>query len=317
MSSNPDIPILKRPAFFDGQRLTAEDLADVQQYHRELRWLHNRSLHNWGIAFGYAVTGLREERVVNVQPGYALDCQGRDLILSDPQEMAVPVVAGSPEGDPVAYYLTASYAEDKDLAAETRSGSCNTTGAVRRPEEPLLRWHTPGDYRRGLDIVLATIQVQNCRLAADVSPTERRNAILAQQPFVAAGQTKSGATPWDLWSVEDPDGNALPVGVTTTVSTTGAGFRVTPKYQAHVVGPRTFSWTDEAGQPLQGIVDGYVQIAAPTAFGFELRLILPQGFVPAGEANVPLNPPAVLTEAFMGRLQTELQWHVVWMGIEG
>ena len=52
MVSDAEIPILERPAFFSGQRLTAADLDTVQTFHRELRWLHNRSLHSWGIAFG-------------------------------------------------------------------------------------------------------------------------------------------------------------------------------------------------------------------------------------------------------------------------
>ena len=58
-NGNLDIPVLERPAFFDGQQLTAADLEAVQAYHRELLWLHNRGLHNWGIAFGYAVEGKR------------------------------------------------------------------------------------------------------------------------------------------------------------------------------------------------------------------------------------------------------------------
>ena len=135
-----DIPSLERPSFFDGQRLLAGDLNTTQAFHRELRWLHNRSLHNWGIAFGYAVTGKRKERTVSVQPGYALDCQGRELILAEAREIAVPPVAGNPDGGPVTYYLTASYAEDAELTPEMRAGACEASGAVRRPEQPNIRW---------------------------------------------------------------------------------------------------------------------------------------------------------------------------------
>ena len=53
------IPTIERPVFFDGQRLTSEDLGEAFAYERELRWLHNRSLHGWGIVLGYAVTGAR------------------------------------------------------------------------------------------------------------------------------------------------------------------------------------------------------------------------------------------------------------------
>lgn len=304
-----DIPALQRPSFFDGQRLTAADLAAVQAFHRELRWLHNRSLHNWGIAFGYAVTGARGQRVVQVQPGYALDCRGRELILGTATEMPIPAVAGDSTGGPAAYYLTVSYAEDDDLTPETRSGLCGAAGAVRRPEQPLLRWQEPGDARHGLDVVLASIEVQNCQLLDDVSAAERRDAVPAQQPYVAAGQTKASQTAWRLW----PD-DEVPVGIAATVATTEAGFRVTPRYLAHVVGQRLY--TPDTGDDvfITVVVDGYAQVTAATAASFDLVVVLPQGI--AGDGT-PLNPNQVLTPDFMSVISEELNWHVVWLGIEG
>jgi hypothetical protein len=320
MSISFDFPILERPAFFDGQRLTADDLDTVQTFHRELRWLHNRSLHNWGIAFGYSVSGVRKQRTVQVQPGYALDCKGRELVLTTSMTVPIPPVAGASDGGPATYYLTVSYAEDADLTAETRTGVCDTAGAVRRPERPIIRWQDPNDrsaesgYRYGLDIVLASIQVLNCQLAADVSGVERRDAVPAQQPYIAAGQTIAGKTLWRLW----PDTES-PVGVMTTVATTAAGFRTTPRYQAHVVGTRVFERTnDEVTQDV--VVDGYAQLTNGTAASFDLIVILPQGIIASTEnSSVVLNPNLVLTEAFMNRLRDDkdLAWTVVWMGIEG
>ncbi|NJL22534.1 MAG: hypothetical protein HC895_19700 [Leptolyngbyaceae cyanobacterium SM1_3_5] len=136
MTLSDDIPILDRPSFFDGQRLTAADLTAVQAFHRELRWLHNRSLHSWGIAFGYAVSGLKGDRAVQLAPGYAVDCNGRDLIQSQPLTLAIPAVAGASDGGSVTYYLTASYADDSSLTPQTQSGLCGTAGAVRRSEQP-------------------------------------------------------------------------------------------------------------------------------------------------------------------------------------
>src|SRR5207247_1213304 len=105
--TDADIPILERPFFFDGQLLTAADLAAVQAFHRELRWLHNRALHDWGVVFGLGVSGARGARTVRVERGYALDCRGRDLIQDAPAELQVP-----PDAGPTLYYLTASYLED-------------------------------------------------------------------------------------------------------------------------------------------------------------------------------------------------------------
>jgi hypothetical protein len=143
---------------------------------------------------------------------------------------------------------------------------CGTRGAVRRPDTPSVRWRDaddPGSFERGIDIVLATIKVRNCQLAAPVSTAERRDALPATQPYVAAGETESGRTEWRLW----PETN--PLGVATRVSTTSAGFQNVPRYQAHVVGERVL--------PDGRVVDGYVQVAEPSAEGFELRMILPTG----------------------------------------
>jgi hypothetical protein len=316
--SNGGIPILNRPEFFDGQQLLAADLTEVQRYHRELRWLHNRSLHGWGIAFGLAVSGERGARTVSINPGYGLDCLGRDLILTESRSMPIPAVAGSSDGTPATYYLTVSYAEDVDLPAQERMGACGTSGAVRRPEQPIVRWQDPNDtdpesrFRHGLDIVLGTIKVRNCQLAEAVIDNARRNAPPARQPYVAAGQTPAGATEWRLW----PNASS-PLGVATTVSTASAGFGITPKYQAHIVGDREFPVVVINGSA-SAVVEGYQQIAEPASSTFELRVFFPAGSTAGdGGGTVPLNPPEVLTETFMGRLQVELQWHVVWMGIEG
>src|SRR4051812_48245750 len=111
MNNTDDIPLLERPSFFHNQRLTADDLTAAQTYNRELRWLHNRSLHSWGIAFGFAISGPRGAQSVKVQPGYAIDCVGRDLVLDAALEMPIPAIASDSNGSPAVYYLTISYAE--------------------------------------------------------------------------------------------------------------------------------------------------------------------------------------------------------------
>jgi hypothetical protein len=319
MTTGNDIPILSRPAFFPGQQLRAADLDAVTGYHRELSWLHNRSLHNWGIATGYTVTGAAGDGAVLVGPGYALDCQGRELIVTQPRQLTVPAVAGDAEGQPASYFLTVSWLDDADLDAETRQGTCGTSGVVRRPETADLRWQNPDDrlsesaFRPGLDVVLASVEVQRCCLAADVSAAERRNAMPEEIPYVYSGQTVAGATPWRLWP-----NDKQPLGVATAVSTAEAGFGGTPRYQAHVLGARIMLLG--GGQfPMPVVVDGYAGISDPGSAGFELRVMLPAGgFVAAEDVAVPLNPADVVhASTFPGQLTSELAWHVVWLGVEG
>jgi len=52
MSVEPNIPILLRSSFFDGQRLTAQDLSVTQSFHREMRWLHNGACTRGGSPWG-------------------------------------------------------------------------------------------------------------------------------------------------------------------------------------------------------------------------------------------------------------------------
>jgi hypothetical protein len=313
-----DIPALVRPEFFDGQRLTAADLAAVQAYQRELRRLHNRTLHSWGIVNGLAAAGQRGDRAVTIRPGFALDCQGRELIVSEILSLPVPAVAGAASGGPAPFYLTVSYAADADLPiSETRTGVCQGSGAVRRPEASRIRWQAPHDisaegrYRRGLDVILATIQVQNCQLAAPVSTAERRDARPADQPFVAAGATPEGKTAWTFWLEA-----ATVLGVQTTVDTSAGGFGASPDYLAHVVGNRVLREPGGTAQdPIPGqLVDGFSRISNAGPRSFVLQMLLPRDL---SLGAFQLNPPAVFVSATLTRLRKELEWHVVWMGVEG
>jgi hypothetical protein len=70
-----------RVSFFEGQLLTAADLAAEQDYHRQMRYLHNR-LHGYGVASGLDVAASRGR--VTVSPGLAVDGLGRELVLVAP-----------------------------------------------------------------------------------------------------------------------------------------------------------------------------------------------------------------------------------------
>src|SRR5438094_6049981 len=100
MSTLDDLAALDRPTFFNGQRLFAPDLQGIEQVNREMRWLHNQSLHQPGIGNGYAVTGRKGERVVTVGPGYAIDSTGREIMLTSTVTLTVPPVAGEEDGSP-------------------------------------------------------------------------------------------------------------------------------------------------------------------------------------------------------------------------
>jgi hypothetical protein len=303
------IPTLERPAFFPGERLLAGDLSAVQSYQRTLRWLHNRALHDWGVALGLRVSGVRGDKTVRVTAGLALDRAGREILLPAALELQVPAVAGTSAGAPTDFYVTASWLDDTALTPEVRGGDCETEGAVRLGETCAVRFQHPAsfagtDWVYGSDLVLASIAVRDCKLASAVTTADRRE-IAPPTPYLGAGSTMPGDTPWELW--RNPSN--VVIGVRTTVSTAEAGFTTTPRYEARIGGGADFG----AG-PGAVHVAGYVQIVDPTPHSFVCAVVLPRGTVGA----VPLNPPnPVLTDNFMRTLTDNLQWHVVWMGVEG
>ena len=310
VSTPLSIPALERPAFFNGQLLESDDLSAMYDFHREMRWLHNRSLHGWGIAIGFAVTGNKGDRVVTIRPGYAIDCLGHDLVLSRPQSMQIPPLSGAATGGPARYYLTASYIADADLAPdETRDGTCGTDGAVRRMEQPLLRWQDPNEvaiaelrYRRGLDIVLASIDILDCALVAAPSKSQRRSARVEPQPYVRAGISDAGGTVWSYFY----EFGAI-AGVQATIDTTAAAFGTTPSYVANLVGSRMLS----AGTR---VVDGLLSVSSPTPANFVARVTMPHN-LKIGTVN--MNPDAVFNAALLTSLKSTLQWCVSWIGMEG
>ena len=77
-----------RNNFFAGRLLTAEDLGLEQQYFRKKLQLHNRALHGFGIVAGLEVEHCKNKLVVAA--GLALDCQGNEIVVAEPVELAFP-----------------------------------------------------------------------------------------------------------------------------------------------------------------------------------------------------------------------------------
>ncbi|MBB5157049.1 hypothetical protein [Saccharopolyspora phatthalungensis] len=81
MSSDP----IKRVQYYDNQILRLRDFTDEQDYHVAMRRRHNISGHAWGIASGLKVT--QDNNTVSIQPGFAVDGYGRELVLANPTEV--------------------------------------------------------------------------------------------------------------------------------------------------------------------------------------------------------------------------------------
>lgn len=201
---------VERPQFFNGERLFATDLQSVEAFNREMRWLHNRSLHQPGIGSGFAVAGEKGDRGVTVGPGYALDRDGREIVLTRELQLSIPPVTGAENGEPSYFNLTVNYANELE-ETQTRAGVCSPSGVVRRREEPVFCWvplhcesNSPDERveRRcvadeanrkamlaGEKIVLAQVAVKECSLYERVTLNHRRSARSCRQPHVSGGKT--------------------------------------------------------------------------------------------------------------------------------
>src|SRR5262245_11463195 len=81
---------VKRTNYFDRQFLRAGDFQDEQSYHLDQRRRHNRLLHTPGVAEGLVVSGSNGSTSVTVSPGVAVDANGREIVLSDPNTLTMP-----------------------------------------------------------------------------------------------------------------------------------------------------------------------------------------------------------------------------------
>ena len=329
---------LERIQFFNGERLFAADLQALESFNREMRWLHNQSLHQPGIGSGFAVIGNVGDRQVTISAGYALDSCGRDIVHTETQVLQIPPVADNGSGGSVFYDLTVSYPDDTELKpSETREGICTIAGVVRLREAPVFCWVRLNDdltnpqpidatlktrIKNNLLILLARVEIFNCQLKQPVSTALRINARPATQPRIAAGiETQSK---WKKNSYPE-SGAAMTSGVlfapayySRAIDTSGAGFQATPNYIVRIVGARELK--------LDGtyfIGDAVVTIPndpknAPTPQGFTVQIF---PFIAAlallgGEA---MAAPTRRSSASAATLADQFikQWDVAWMGIEG
>jgi hypothetical protein len=307
MNCDNHIPQRDQVVFFRGQQLTANDLNDTFDALKQMRWRHNRSMHQWGIAFGLSVSGQTGDAEVSISPGFAVDCRGHEIILNESQSRRIPAEAGDASGEPISYLLTIAYPDADDFAVtQARGGICMEGGDVRLSAPALIRWVQPGtvSYRHGLDIILAQAWIQQCRLAHPLSFAMRRSARPSPLPYIASGQTDPNETDWAPVSVA----GGTTIEFQTRIDTSAAHFNTTPFYQAHIMGPR---WPS-SGAGSDFVVSGWTRIAYANPTSFQLRVMLPQGVIVP--SNVALNPSSEGIDAVTLK---GLNWKVVWMGIEG
>ena len=130
---------VRRVHYFFGQLLSVEDLQAEQDYHRDMRYLHNRLL-GQGVVNGLEIT-IGDGATVTVSPGLAIDPCGREIVV--PDEVAV-VLSGSTELDGSADVI-ATWEQEPDSFVVSGEDPAGEAAFSRWLERPRLALVSPGE----------------------------------------------------------------------------------------------------------------------------------------------------------------------------
>jgi hypothetical protein len=269
--SLPDPIALERLRYEQGQQLRSRDRRDQVAIEAQLRWWHNRGVHNaFGVAEGLDVEPIDGVGAVEVRPGLAYDCRGRELILQRPRKVPLPPAREEGAED---FLLVARYRESSDYPRRgDRAGVCVPGGryASLLLESPRLEWIPKRAWTPEQGVPLAGVRLTGAGpefVEGFVRPRARARA----RPLIATGSTLPGATAWQVWE-EFPNGQqgrAELLGFQVEVDTSSAGFVETPCYFAWLRGSL---WNQP---PQVFVVAPFQHIANPSRNGFTFRLFLP------------------------------------------
>lgn len=311
----------QRIGYFDGQLLTARDLEDDAAFESRFRQLHVRALHNtWGVALGYAVKRVASN-LVEVGPGIAYDCRGREIISARTLNVGPPPAPAQSQAG--SWYF--------DLALRARKREADESGQVQaclggafnpREERPAWRWRFAGDassaegvppaqaeaMRLGDEIPLARFVVTQEGTIGAPDFSVRRNAQGLVRPHVAGAQVEGQLA-----------FTASQAAYSLTVDTAAAGFSQTPYYFARLTLPRLLDAAAEDAEIaalLQGLLGPFVTVRNPQRTSFQLDVRF-AGRAPGAATGTA--PPADVAAMLAGALEEDaslLTATVNWAGIE-
>jgi hypothetical protein len=296
---------IERLRYWQGQKLLSRDLRDQLATDAQMRWSHNRALHNsYGVSYGFDVTPGVGGDGVKVGPGVAYDCFGRELILQREREIELPEPAGQAMLLMIRYKETSEYVRSQDL-----SGVCFPCEGAHTLEEPEFFWALEDDvtFRDGVAIKRWTGSELDAVFRAQVSRALAR-------PRIGSGATVPGDTAWELWSVIARLGTSansarreVDIGIQVTIDTSAAGFTQTPCYFAWLQGPL---WSRANLEFFPLALD---HIANASIRRFTFRLWMPTFNAVIGLRSRALN--SNFATEFLNYAR-EQKLYVCWMGVQ-
>jgi hypothetical protein len=257
--------------------LRARDFRVQGNTESQLRWWHNRALHNaFGVSVGLTTTPQPQTgplTAIQVDPGVAYDCGGRLILLQ--RQQVVPVPQAAPQGVSI-LDLAIRFKEGSRFPSQPEiSGTCPSRQRTPFEEAPDFVW------RPGLSVEL-TDGVPIAQVKYDASGPSLDTAFIApssralSRPHIATGTTIAGATRWESWALGDRNAAAGAVartprviGLQTAIDTSAAGFTQVPKYFASLQ-----DITDLTPQDRTHIPFVFTSVTNVSLSGFTFRILL-------------------------------------------
>jgi hypothetical protein len=159
---------VKRLNYYDHQFLRVPDFTDEQNYHLNMRRLHNSALHTWGIIQGLQVTLASggTGTAVSVNAGVAIDSTGREIVLPADTNLEL---GGEAAGTTL--FITIAYGEQQTDPTTEAGGPGNT----RITEMPNLSFSKTAPADTSMTLILARVPRTTTGLGP-VDGSDRRQA---------------------------------------------------------------------------------------------------------------------------------------------
>jgi len=159
----------KRNIYFHGKLLTVDDFDTEQEYFRLKNRLTNKYLHGKGIVHGLTVIST-SENTIEVSPGFAIDSDGNEIIVSKNMNRTVDEEKLEQLSDRKSLFLCIDYKEDRyNEFPITLCGEKKDMPSRMEENFKLNLFETPGEKR----IKLAKITKENGKLTVDESESEK------------------------------------------------------------------------------------------------------------------------------------------------
>jgi hypothetical protein len=166
------VPV-KRLNYFTHQFLTERDFNEEQAYHLEMRRRHNRFLHTWGVVEGLQVE-KGENREVMVTPGFAIDTQGREIVLGEVTHREVRQL-----GSDTDVYVAVSYRELFEEADHHKAAGADGYTRVTEQAEVYIGRQPPPEDRSAVLLARLLLDSGGNIASIDTAVRKRAGAILA------------------------------------------------------------------------------------------------------------------------------------------